>query len=533
MGEGERKETDPPLEKEEARAKGQVTSEEKSDQIFSSVPQPNTETNNNWITKLAKEAHSGEHSKNVVHKTNILPGMEGSGDIIGGIMSAMWPSMTKMIEGEILKEVEGAINISVKYVPAVNLFRFTKSCMGTKFPRMRNFKLLDTSNNSVIMEMDIEYDGDCTLEMEVGTSLANIPLGIKDIKLSGTMRIELRDMVPCSPLISAIVAYFVDPPKMDFDLTGTANVADHPWIASTVRKLVVDGICTQLVDPHRIAVPLAAKCASKYRWPQPKNVWKITVIEAENLVNADAGMMSFLSGKSDPYVKIYMNCENQDITPVINDNLNPKWNHSTIMRTYRDDVSIQFNVLDSDMSVGGVTVDPDDELGCCSINLGEIDGDNLETWLDLKNIEHGRLKIRAERFHPEPDLEGQQCTKSDDGIQMMQVWIRSVENIDTESAGYKSKTDKYTVTFELNDGTKFDFGAGAYEPVLEETTAKWDQAKHHFGNVSEMSGTLRVLLNGTEIESHQIELSNPVTEITSSQGAQVHGRVTVSNFNKQ
>lgn len=59
-------------------------------------------------------------------------------------------------------------------------------------------------------------------------------------------------------------------------------------IPYSVRKLVVDGICTQLVDPHRIAVPLAAKCASKYRWPQPKNVWKITVIEAENLVNADA-----------------------------------------------------------------------------------------------------------------------------------------------------------------------------------------------------------------------------------------------------
>ena len=146
------------------------------------------------------------------------------------------------------------------------------------------------------------------------------------------------------------------------------------------------------------------------------------------------------------------------------------------------------------MSVGGVTVDPDDELGCCSINLGEIDGDILETWLDLKNIEHGRLKVRVERFHPEPVLEDQQCTKSDDGIQMMQVWIRSVESkfktvscpisfllvdIDTESAGYKSKKDQYTVTFELNDGTKFDFGAGAYEPVLEETTAKWDQAKHH------------------------------------------------------
>ena len=68
------------------------------------------------------------------------------------------------------------------------------------------------------------------------------------------------------------------------------------------------------------------------------------VIEAENLVNADAGMLSFLSGKSDPYVKIFMNSENQAITQVISDNLNPVWNYEKIMRTYRDDVSVQFNV---------------------------------------------------------------------------------------------------------------------------------------------------------------------------------------------
>ena len=76
------------------------------------------------------------------------------------------------------------------------------------------------------------------------------------------------------------------------------------------------------------------------------------------------------------------------------------------------------------MSVGGVTVDPDDELGSCSINLGEIDGDILETWLDLKNIDHGRLKVRVERFHPQPVNEEQQI-KSDDGIQMMQVWNKN------------------------------------------------------------------------------------------------------------
>merc|ERR1712212_813049 len=267
--------------------------------------------------------------------------------------------------------------------------------------------------------------------MGVGTSIANIPLGIKDIKLSGTMRIELRDMVPCSPLISAIVAYFVDPPKMDFDLTGTANVADHPWISTTVRKLVVDGICTQLVDPHRIAVPLAAKDTSKYRWPLPKNLWKITVVRAENLVNADAGMLSFLSGKSDPYVKVFMNSENQDVTPIISDNLNPEWNHSTIMRTYRKDGVITFNLYDSDMTVGGVTVDPDDDLGSCSLNLNSINGNSYEGWLDLKNIAHGRLFVRAERDSPKSDVFTQQKQKqktvkiADDGseLQTTQIWV--------------------------------------------------------------------------------------------------------------
>ena len=39
-----------------------------------------------------------------------------------------------------------------------------------------------------------------------------------------------------------------------------------------------------------------------------------------------------------------MNSENQDVTPIISDNLNPEWNHSTIMRTYREDGVITFNV---------------------------------------------------------------------------------------------------------------------------------------------------------------------------------------------
>ena len=87
----------------------------------------------------------------------------------------------------------------------------------------------------------------------------------QDIKFKGVLRIELKDLIPTPPLISAIVAYFIQPPHMDFDLTKTANIADNPLIAKTVRKLIIDGMSTQLVNPHRIVVPLGVEDASIYR----------------------------------------------------------------------------------------------------------------------------------------------------------------------------------------------------------------------------------------------------------------------------
>ena len=77
-----------------------------------------------------------------------------------------------------------------------------------------------------------------------------------------------KDLIPMPPLVSAVVAYFIAPPKIDFDLTGLANVADNPLISKTVRSTVVNALSTQLVNPHRIVVPLGAPDASIYRFSQ-------------------------------------------------------------------------------------------------------------------------------------------------------------------------------------------------------------------------------------------------------------------------
>jgi len=92
--------------------------------------------------------------------------------------------------------------------------------------------------------------------MIVGTSLVDIPLGIKNVSFQGDLRIELRDLVPTPPLISAIVMYFTRPPAIDFDLTKAANIGDLPVLFKTVRKKIVDVVSAALVCPKRIVIPL-------------------------------------------------------------------------------------------------------------------------------------------------------------------------------------------------------------------------------------------------------------------------------------
>ena len=49
------------------------------------------------------------------------------------------------------------------------------------------------------------------------------------------------------------------------------------------------------------------------------------------------------------------------------------------------------------------------------LDLAEIDKDEYETWLDLKNIEHGKLNVKAEKYYPQ--------SSGDTNVQMTQIWI--------------------------------------------------------------------------------------------------------------
>ena len=62
----------------------------------------------------------------------------------------------------------------------------------------------------MVIVLDVEYNGDAHFEAEIGTSFANVPLGLKNISFNGPLQVELKDLTSKVPFVSAIVMYFIE-----------------------------------------------------------------------------------------------------------------------------------------------------------------------------------------------------------------------------------------------------------------------------------------------------------------------------------
>lgn len=268
-----------------------------------------------------------------------------SDDLIGGIMGAVWPFASKHIETEIFGAVERSISGSFNMSNLMNVFKFTNKSMGSVVPTLKNFKLIDTSGKSVVLACDVEYNGDAHFEAEVGTSFANVPIGIKDLSFNGPLQIELKDLCGKVPFVSAAISYFTKPPKVDFRMTKAAEFVNNPMVSKNLKNLVSDSMKTQLLEPQRMVIPMAKSDASVYKYPMPKHLLELNVIEAKDLFNADSGPTQ---GVSDPFCMIYLDPANQGRTEIIRNDLNPVWNYKTVFSIFRKNIQIQIQVKDAD-----------------------------------------------------------------------------------------------------------------------------------------------------------------------------------------
>ncbi|XP_076667035.1 extended synaptotagmin-like protein 2 isoform X2 [Andrena cerasifolii] len=301
------------------------------------------------------------------------------------VLYKVWPSINHFARELCKQSIEPAIAEKLAEYK-VKGFQFERLVLGRIPLKIYGIKAYDrnTSRNEVIIDADVMYAGDCDITFSVG----NIKSGIKDFQIRGMMRIVLKPLLPAMPLVGGIQAFFLNPPAINFNLVGVADVLDLPGFNDILRKIIVEQIAAFVVLPNKIVIPLSDSVpVESLKIPEPEGVLRIHVVEAKHLMKKDIGVLG--KGKSDPYAIINVGAQ-EFRTKTIDNTVNPKWDFWCECAV-TSAIAQQITVLlwDYDDTKG------DESLGRATIEVSRVKKKgNIDTWVSLEQAKHGMLHLR-------------------------------------------------------------------------------------------------------------------------------------------
>lgn len=305
------------------------------------------------------------------------------------ILYKVWPNINQFARELCKQSIEPAILEKLAEFK-IKGFQFERLVLGRIPLKIYGIKAYDknTSRNEVIMDADIMYAGDCDITFSVG----NIKGGIRDFQIRGMMRIVMKPLLPVMPIVGGVQAFFLNPPAINFNLIGVADVLDLPGFNEILRKTIVEQIAAFVVLPNKIVIPLSeAVPIESLKIPEPEGVLRIHVVEAKHLMKKDIGMLG--KGKSDPYAIINIGAQ-EFRTKTIDNTVNPKWDFWCECAV-TSAIAQQITVLlwDYDDTKG------DESLGRATIEVSRVKKKgNIDTWISLEQAKHGMIHLRLTWF---------------------------------------------------------------------------------------------------------------------------------------
>lgn len=310
----------------------------------------------------------------------------GTGDLgwLNWLVKQLWPYAEQALEKSIAQDVLPLLDDSLPAV--VKPVTLTKFKLGTQTPQLgpiRGYTKRRQEHQG--LELDIGLDLDC--DAEIALTAGHVPVGIRKIRLSGTLCCVLKPLLNTLPIVGGVQVFFMQPPSFDVDFTGIGNIADMPVISKTIRNVVADVIRAQMVLPNRIYVPIADPVEAKIdltamTHPMPEGLLQLQIHGCTNLKAADVTL--FGRKTSDPYV--VLRCGNAvHKTSVVKKTCNPTWpDFFANMFVHNPHQPVTLEVFDSDFGKA------DDFLGSLSLSVAELEraGDEATFELDTSKVPH-------------------------------------------------------------------------------------------------------------------------------------------------
>jgi hypothetical protein len=305
------------------------------------------------------------------------------------MIQQMWPYIGTYIKKLLMETVQPLVNSALPSI--LTPFAFDTIDLGTVPPRVGGVKVYvdNVGRDEVIIDLEVIYASDADLKV----SHRGFHAGVKDLTVSGTVRVVLKPLVNKIPIIGALSVCFIHQPKIDFDLTDVANLFDLPLLSTALRTVISDIVADILVMPSKIPVSLMdEQSLQEALFVQPKGVLQLCLREAADLKGADIPTL-FHKATSDPYCKVTVGLGNQrqtKETKVIEKTISPVWNEAFEFIIREGNEPILLEVFDKDAH------GTDDKLGRKTIDLASVMASSVvDSWLTLDDVNTGRIHAVA------------------------------------------------------------------------------------------------------------------------------------------
>nr|GEW53995.1 synaptotagmin-5 [Tanacetum cinerariifolium] len=313
-------------------------------------------------------------------------------------LSKLWPYVGEAACMIIKESVEPLLE---EYrPPGITSLKFNKLSLGNVAPKIEGIRVQSLKKGQITMDIDLRWGGDPNIVLGVEALVANLPIQLKDLQVFTVIRVifQLCDEIPC---ISAVVVALLSEPKPRIDYTLKAvggSLTAIPGLSDMIDDTVNTIVTDMLQWPHRIVVPISgAGVDTSDLELKPQGLVTLTIVKANNLKNME------MIGKSDPYVTAYIRPLEKFKTKVVDNNLNPVWNH--VLQLIAEDKETQCAVLEVlDQDIG-----QDKRLGIVKLPLCNLEPETekeielrLQPSLDMLKIkdkkDRGTLTIKV-KYH--------------------------------------------------------------------------------------------------------------------------------------
>ncbi|KAA0715803.1 Extended synaptotagmin-3 [Triplophysa tibetana] len=339
---------------------------------------------------------------------------------INKILQQAWPFFGMYMEKLLIESIQPAVRTSSTHLKS---FAFTKVHMGQRAPTVTGVRVYthELGTREVILDLNILYEADVDIDADVKPA---IKVGVKGLQLQGMLRVILEPMIGQSPIVGGVTMFFIRRPNLQVNWTGMTNILDGPGFSHLSESAILDIIASLMVLPNRMCFPLIDQVkVDQMRFPLPRGVVRVHVLEAKNLVAKDTHMMGLVKGKSDPYTVLRVG-NKQFKTKTIKETLCPCWNEVYEFVIHEaPGQELEVEVYDED-------TDADDFLGRYSLDCGEVKREKeLDEWLALEDIESGDLHLKMQwlSLHTNQEL----LKETYDGLAcaMLSVYLDSGSNL--------------------------------------------------------------------------------------------------------